>query len=105
MKDFLKKHGINVRVKLIEKGSMAGCWRLLKTDRKPAFNMIDKLIELGFKDFDWKPLSESMTNKYLDEGFFCMFLRRDCFIFGSNPDDQILADRMNIRISKIANNS
>ena len=57
MQEFLRQNGINASVKFINKGSLKGCWRLYGKGQKWNKELENKLNELGFVDFDGKPLS------------------------------------------------
>lgn len=83
MQTYLAENGIKAVPKLIIKGSMKGCWRLYaKNGKRNPENVMDnyakwntglcaRLSELGFKDFDNKPLSQDSGNG----GVFHIFAR------------------------------
>ena len=72
MTEFLKKNGIiTTKVKLITTGSMKGCWSLYGKDQKWTKELIVKLTELGFRDFQNRPFTEWSGNG----GMFSVFVR------------------------------
>lgn len=62
MKSYLEENGIEARVKYIRKGSLKGCWRLYNPDLRWTSELIKKLGELGFRDFDGRPLGQFSGN-------------------------------------------
>lgn len=62
MQEFLRQHGIEARVKFTWRGSMKGTWQLYNPDVFWTPGMKDKLTELGFKDFDGRPLNQHSGN-------------------------------------------
>ena len=56
MKEYLAHYGIKARVKLIESGSMRDTWRIYAPDTEYTPEIMAKLTEIGFTDFDNKPL-------------------------------------------------
>lgn len=81
MKIWLREKGIDAVPWFIWKGSMRGCWRLCGKERgKMNFNekyhkwtpeLRQKLTDLGFIDFDGKPLKEYSGSG----GVFQVFVR------------------------------
>jgi hypothetical protein len=80
MKEFLEKNGIDAIPWFIWRGSMKGCWRLYGKKRgggswenyqKWTPELREKLTDLGFLDFDGKPLKEYSGNG----GIFQVFVR------------------------------
>jgi hypothetical protein len=71
MQDFLARHGINCHVKYIPDGSMKRTWRLYGKGQKWTDLLREKLTQLDFLDFDFKPLSQYSGNG----GSFCVFVR------------------------------
>lgn len=73
MKELLKANGIDASVKLIEKGSLKGSWRLYNKDVTWYGNkaLQSKLTELGFLGYFGKPLNDFEGNG----GVFMVFLR------------------------------
>jgi hypothetical protein len=62
MQNFLAENGINVRVKRIDKGSLKHTWRLYNPNLNWSEQLAQKLNNLGFKDFDGKPLGRFSGN-------------------------------------------
>jgi hypothetical protein len=75
IKNYLKKNGIIATPKFIDKGSLKGCIRLYhKTGANFdlwTIELINKLTELGFEDFDCKELTKFSGNG----GLFSVFVR------------------------------
>lgn len=71
MTDWLKRKGIDARVKYIWKGSLRGTWRLYNPRVEWTQELADKLNRLGFRDFDGKPLHQFSGNG----GVFSVFVR------------------------------
>ncbi len=73
MKALLKANGVDARVKLIEKGSMKGAWRLYSPNVTWYGNreLQDKLTALGFLDYFKTPLNDYSGNG----GVFMIFAR------------------------------
>ena len=71
MQEFLKKHGIEARVKYIRNGTIQGCWRLYNPKMLWTEELKDNLTSLGFVDFDNSPLSRHAGNG----GVFSVFVR------------------------------
>lgn len=64
MEDFLLYHGIKAKVKYISTGSQKGQWLIYNPNIKWYGNneLIQKMINLGFVDFDNKKLSKFSGN-------------------------------------------
>ena len=71
MKRFLAQHGINANPKYLPDGSLKGCWRLYDKNTEWSIQLAEKLNNLGFMDFDNKPLGEFSGNG----GRFSVFVR------------------------------
>lgn len=80
MKAYLLAHGIDATPKYLPNGSLKGCWRLTGKDKKSTglfgyqiwtTKLQNKLTELGFVDFDGKPLHQFSGNG----GVFSVFVR------------------------------
>lgn len=71
MQNWLSSHGIKCRVKYLWAGSMKHTWRLYNPKIKWNEELSQKLTDLGFRDFDNKPLNEYSGNG----GFFSVFVR------------------------------
>jgi len=71
MQDFLKSHGIDARVKRIDKGSLRETWRLYNPALKWTPELSKKLTGLGFRDFDGKSFTMFSGNG----GIFSVFAR------------------------------
>jgi hypothetical protein len=78
IKNYLSQNGINARVKLIEKGSLKGSWRIYapKVTWYGNSELQNKMIELGFKDYFNTPLNDYSGNG----GAFMIFARFDLSI-------------------------
>ncbi len=72
MQDFLRQHGIDARVKRIDKGSLKHTWRLYNPSQKWDEELTRKLNDLGFRDHDGKPLGRFSGNG----GAFSVCVRR-----------------------------
>ncbi len=70
MKRFLEQRGIKCTPKYLSEGSMKGCWRLYGDGRWTS-DLVEKLTQLGFVDFDHNPLDEFSGNG----GDFSVFVR------------------------------
>jgi hypothetical protein len=75
VKSYLSQNGIEARVKLIEKGSLKGSWRIYAPNVTWYGNheLQNKMIELGFKDYFGTPLNDYSGNG----GAFMIFARFD----------------------------
>ena len=71
LRNFLESYGIFARVQLRKKGKYKGCWKLHGKGQIWNTELIEKLTNLGFKDYDNCPLTLS-TGKC---GFFIVFVR------------------------------
>ena len=71
MQIFLKQNGIDAIPKYINKGSLRGTWRLYNYKTKWSITLANKLNNLGFRDFDGKPLARFSGNG----GIFQVFIR------------------------------
>jgi len=73
MKALLKANGIDARVKLIEKGSLKGSWRIYNPDIQWYGNteLHNKLSSMGFKGYFGGELGNFEGNG----GVFMVFLR------------------------------
>lgn len=74
MQEFLAGHGIDASVYFIWDGSLKGNWRFSRPYREHVRwtqELQDKLNDLGFVDFDGKPLSQYSGNG----GLFMVFVR------------------------------
>lgn len=81
MKNWLKQNGVKCSPKYLWNGSLKGTWRLDDYKRKDGQiistkwwgnkELQNKLIKLGFVDFDGKPISDYCGNG----GEFSVFLR------------------------------
>lgn len=71
MQAFLAKHGIHARVKYIATGSLKGCWRLYDPTTRWTPELAQRLTDLGFADFDGRPLHKYSGNG----GVFSVFVR------------------------------
>ena len=58
MKKYLADNGIIAIPKYIEKGSLSGSWRIYGKGQFWSEQLAKKLTDIGFKDFDWKPLDK-----------------------------------------------
>ncbi len=70
MKEYLHKHGIECTPKRIDKGSLGGTWRLYNSKQKWSPALAEKLTELGFIDFDGRPLNQFSGNG----GYFSVYV-------------------------------
>lgn len=70
MQSYLKRHGIECVPKRLDKGSMRGTWRLYQKGAELHAQDIEKLTELGFLDYDGKPLNWLSGNG----GGWCVFV-------------------------------
>lgn len=71
MKQFLAKCDIDAMPKYYKNGSIKGCWRLYNRNQSWSKELIKQFTELGFKDFDGKPLHQYSGNG----GGFQVFVR------------------------------
>ncbi len=71
MKEYLKQHGISALVKYIKKGSLKGCWQLYNPDLRWTEEFMEKLEDIGFRDFDGQHLGKYSGNG----GMFSVCLR------------------------------
>ena len=71
MQSFLRSHQIEAIPKRIDKGSLRGTWRLYNFNIKWSLELAKKLNDLGFTDFDGKPLGQFSGNG----GVFQVFVR------------------------------
>jgi len=72
MKNYLAQNGIKARVKHLDKGSLAGTWRLYNPDLRWTEEIAEKLEDLGFRDFDGKHFNRFSGNG----GIFSVFARK-----------------------------
>jgi hypothetical protein len=71
MQQWLKRHGIDARVKYLETGSLKRRWRLYNPRVQWTEELAAKLNELGFTDFDGTPLGKYSGNG----GVFSVFVK------------------------------
>ena len=71
MKDLLQTHGINAIPKRIFNGSLKKTWRLYNPDALWNIELANKLNNLGFANYNNKPLDGLDGNG----GRFCVFVR------------------------------
>jgi hypothetical protein len=62
MQNYLKYHGIECRVKYIWNGSIKHTWRLYNPEIRWTDELAQQLNDLGFRDFDYKPLGKYSGN-------------------------------------------
>ena len=72
MKRYLSKNNIFARVKYLDGGSLAGRWRLYNPRQIWNEVLAEQLTNLGFTDFDGKPLGKFSGNG----GLFSVFALR-----------------------------
>lgn len=74
MKKYLKTNGIDAMPKYLHEGSLKGCWRLYnsKVNWWENYELMGKLHNLGFRDYDGKPF----TNFSGNGGRFSIFARK-----------------------------
>ncbi len=73
MQRFLHDAGITATPKYLAAGSMKGCWRLYNKTQQWTDELCQRLTELGFVDFDGRPLNKFSGNG----GAFCVFVRTE----------------------------
>lgn len=71
MKNFLKCHGVVATPKWISTGSLKRCWRLYDYAQDWTIELAEALNNLGFSDFNHKPLGLYSGNG----GRFSVFVR------------------------------
>ena len=71
MQEFLRKNGVEAKVKYIQDGSLKKTWRLFNRSQLWSDWHIKKLTELGFTDNSNKPFTEFSGNG----GMFSVFAR------------------------------
>ena len=71
MADFLAANGIDATPRYLFDGSLRGCWRLYNPATPWSTDLAVKLNDLGFTDYDGKPLGEFSGNG----GTFMVFVR------------------------------
>ena len=71
MQAFLKQHDIEATPKYISTGSLRGTWRLYNLKQLWNMELAQQLNELGFVDFNGRPLAQFSGNG----GFFAVFVR------------------------------
>lgn len=72
MQDFLRANGIEAVPKWISKGSLKRNWRLYNKKIRWSEELATRLSDLGFIDFDGKPLGRLSGNG----GMFSIITRR-----------------------------
>lgn len=92
MEDFLKSHRIIATAKYIHTGSLKGCWRLYNPNEKWSDELMKKLTDLGFSDFDGRPLNRFSGNG----GFFSVFVKgHKEFLYDDLVEEKQIDERCN----------